>query len=150
MILLAKQMPEYLFIILSDFKSDVVLPNLELVGFVDNPANYYTNADLVVTQAGHSTAMELITLGLPMLVVPDTNQVEQESNAKRLCELGVGLSLSYKNLDTEKLAAKVQFMLNQRSFKDAAKNISKIARNYVAEEEAVRIIKDYSTRIQVY
>ena len=72
--LLAREMPDVLFIILSDFKSDVILPNLYFAGFADNPAKYYLNADLVITQAGHSTAMELITLGIPMLVVPDTGQ----------------------------------------------------------------------------
>ena len=149
-LLLAKQMPDYLFIVLSDFKSNVVLPNLHLVGFADNPAKYYLNADLVITQAGHSTAMELITLGLPMLVVPDTNQVEQESNAKRLCELGLASMISYKDLNVESLFVEVQYMLNDQSFSNAAKNMSKIARSYLASEEAVRIIRDYSTRVQAY
>ena len=149
-LLLAKQMPDYLFIVLSDFRSDTILPNLYQVGFVDNPAQYYLNADLVITQAGHSTAMELITLGLPMLVVPDTNQVEQESNARRLCELGLASMLSYKDLNVENLSVEVQYMLNEPSFLEAAKNMSKIARGYLPEEEAVRIIRDYSTRVQAY
>ena len=150
MLLLAKKMPDILFIVLSDFHSDLRLPNLYLVGFVDNPAVYYFNADLVVTQAGHSTSMELLTLGLPMLVVPDTGQVEQESNAKRLCELGVATRIEYKDLSTEALYLKVQYMLNESSFLNAAKNISKLARNYLAEEESARIIRDYSTRVQAY
>ena len=148
--LLAKQMPDVLFIILSDFKSDIVLPNLYLAGFVDNPAEYYLNADLVITQAGHSTAMELITLGVPMLVVPDSGQVEQESNAKRLCELGVSSMLSYKDLNVETLSIEVKYMLNEPSFSESAKKMSKIARSYLAEEESVRIIRDYSTRVQAY
>ena len=147
---LAAQMPEVLFVILSDFKSDINLPNLFRLGFVDNPAKYYLNADLVITQAGHSTAMELITLGVPMLAVPDTNQVEQESNAKRLCELGVGSMLSYKDLNTNELFTTVQYMLNEESFRHSAKKISNIARKHIAEEEAGRIIKDYSTRVQAY
>ena len=148
--LLARQMPDVLFIVLSNFKSDIVLPNLYLAGFADNPAEYYLNADLVITQAGHSTAMELITLGIPMIVIPDSYQVEQESNAKRLCELGVASMLSYKDLNVEALSIEVRYMLNERTFSDAAKNMSKIARNYLAEEEAVRIIRDYSTRVQAY
>ena len=148
--LLAEQMPEVLFIVLSDFKSDIVLPNLYLAGFADNPAKYYLNADLVVTQAGHSTAMELITLGVPMLVVPDSAQVEQESNAKRLCELGVASMLSYKDLNVETLSVEVRYMLNEQTFSDAANKMSKIARSYLAEEEAVRVIRDYSMRMQAY
>src|SRR3989338_5175556 len=147
---LAKQMPEILFIVLGNFTSDVKLPNLYLVGFVDNPAGYYLNADLVITQAGHSTAMELITLGLPMLVVPDCGQVEQESNARRLCELGIASRLSYKDLKTDTMYSMVQYMLNEPSFLNHVNNLSKLAKNYMAEKEAVRIIRDYSTRIQAY
>ncbi len=36
-------------------------------------------ADLVVTQAGHSTAMELLTLGKPSVIIPDMKQREQEN-----------------------------------------------------------------------
>lgn len=147
---LAKQMPDVLFTVLSNFVSDLKLPNLHLVGFVDNPAKYYLNADLAITQAGHSTAMELITLDLPMLVVPDASQVEQESNAKRLCELGVATKLSYRDLSNGALFNQVQYMLNEVAYSINAKKISSLARNYIAEEEAVRVIKDYSTRIQSY
>lgn len=147
---LAMQMPDVLFIALSDFKTDVVLKNLLVLGFVENPSHYYLNADLVITQAGHSTAMELITLGVPMLVVPDTGQIEQESNAKRLCELGLASKLSYKDLSTSTLFNQVNYMLNESLFLDGAKNMSKLAKNYIAEEEAVRVIRDYSTRIQAY
>ena len=149
-VLLAKEMPDTLFITLSNFQSDISLPNFYQAGFVDNPANYYLNADLVITQAGHSTAMELITLGIPMIVVPDTYQVEQESNAKRLCELGVAMSISYKDLNTGSLLTKVKYMLNEPLFGESAKELSKIARSYIAEEAAVKVIKDYSLRVQVY
>ena len=149
-LLLAKQMPDVLFIVLSDFKSDLKLPNLYCVSFVDNPATYYFNADLVITQAGHSTAMELMTLGVPMLVVPDSAQVEQESNAKRLCDLGIATRLHYKDLNTETLYSQVNYMLDESLFLNSARNISNIARSYLAEEESARIIRDFSTRVQAY
>ena len=149
-LLLAKQMPDVLFIVLSTFKADLNLPNLYLVGFVDNPAIFYLNADLVITQAGHSTAMEIMTLGVPLLVVPDSGQVEQESNAKRLCDLGIATRLQYKDLNAEALYSQVNYMLNEPMFLNSAKNISKLARSYLAEEEAARIIRDYSTRVQAY
>ncbi len=148
--LLAKQMPDVLFVVLGDFKSDIVLPNLYLAGFVDNPEEFYLSSDLVITQAGHSTAMELITLGVPMLVVPDSGQVEQESNAKRLCELGLASMLSYRDLNVETLLVQVRYMLNEQAFSDASKKMSKIARDYLPDEEAARIIRDYSTRVQAY
>lgn len=147
---LAKLMPDVLFIVLSDFTTSISMPNLYLVGFVNNPAVYYLNADLVITQAGHSTAMELMTLGLPMLVIPDASQVEQESNAKRLCELGIATRISYRELNTDNLLNQVKFMIDEPSFYEEAKKISKIARSYLAEEEAARIIRDYSTRVQAY
>ena len=150
MLSLAEKMPDTLFIILGDFDSANIADNVYLAGFVENPAVYYLNSDLVITQAGHSTALELITLGIPMLVVPDTNQVEQESNAKRLCELGVGTRISYKELQSEILYNQVQYMLNETSFFTNAKQLSNIASNYIAQEEAERIVRDYSTRVQAY
>ena len=150
MLALAKNMPDILFVVLSDFKSELILPNLLLIDFIDNPELYYLNADLVITQAGHSTAMEVITLGIPMLVVPDTSQVEQESNAKRLCELGLARKVSYKDLNVENLFNEVQCILNNKKYLTRAQDLAKIARPYLAGEEATRIIRDYSTRIQAY
>jgi len=147
---LAQEMPETLFIILGNFQSDLKLPNLYLAGFVNNPEVYYFNSDLVITQAGHSTAMELITLGLPMIVVPDAGQIEQESNAKRLCELRVATKIEYKDLHVQTLRSQVEYMLREKSFSVQSKKMSELTRNYIAEEEAVRIIRDYSTRIQAY
>lgn len=147
---LAMQMPDILFIVLSSFKTDVVLKNLLIHDFVENPAEYYINADLVVTQAGHSTAMELITLGIPMLVVPDTGQIEQETNAKRLWELGVATTLSYKELSTEMLYKSINKMLFDENFLNESKKLSAIAKSFIANEEAVRVIRDYSTRVQAY
>lgn len=146
----AKYLPEILFIVLSDFKTNISLPNVFQVGFVDNPLLYYLNSNLVITQAGHSTAMEIITLGVPMLVVPDAFQVEQESNAKRLCDLGLATKLSYRDLSDVRLQDQIKYMLDEPVFKVNAEKISKTARNYTAEEEAARIIRDYSTRIQAY
>ena len=149
-LLLANKMQDVLFIVLSDFKTDLKLSNLFLCNFIENPAVYYFNADLVITQAGHSTAMELLTLGIPSIVVPDAFQVEQESNAKRLSEFGVAIRIDYKDLNTENLYSSVQQVLNEKSFCLNSKHISEIAKNYLAEEESARIIRDYSTRIQAY
>jgi len=147
---LAMQMPDILFIVLSSFKADVILKNLLIHDFVENPAEYYLNANLVITQAGHSTAMELITLGVPMLVVPDTGQIEQESNAKRLWELGVATTLSYKDLSTKILFKQVNEMLSNENFLNESKKLSEIAKSFIADEEAARIIRDYSARVQAY
>lgn len=147
---LSKLMPDVSFTILSDFKTNFQSLNLQIIGFVDNPGEYYINSDLVITQAGHSTAMELLALGIPMLVVPDSGQVEQESNAKRLCELGVAMRTSYKDLSPENLYTQISYMLEQKSFKQKVSEISSLAGNYCAEEEATRIIRDYSTRVQAY
>ena len=39
-------------------------------------------AQLIIAQAGHSTAMEILTLGKPALIIPIKGQIEQENNAK--------------------------------------------------------------------
>lgn len=69
--------------------------NVEIFPFIDDPFPYIKGSDLLVAPGGHSTIMEALSFGKPMLSIPDMLHSEQENNASVLGEEGVGLRLSH-------------------------------------------------------
>ena len=100
---IADRFPYIDFLIFTKFKSNNVPKNVIIREFAEDISVYMQNADLIITQAGHSTAMEILALGKPALIIPDEGQVEQENNASRMRELGVCETLEYITLEPESL-----------------------------------------------
>jgi UDP-N-acetylglucosamine--N-acetylmuramyl-(pentapeptide) pyrophosphoryl-undecaprenol N-acetylglucosamine transferase len=65
-------------------------PNVHLMPFIQDMANAYAAADLVLSRAGGSTISELILLNKPSVLVPSPNVAEdhQTKNAKSLVDRG--------------------------------------------------------------
>jgi len=103
---IADQFPELDFLIFTKFKSDHLPPNVKVSEFATDISSYMKASDLIITQAGHSTAMEILTTGKPALIIPDKGQIEQENNAERMRELGSCETLDYDSLDPESLSFK--------------------------------------------
>src|SRR5205807_2126410 len=114
------------------------------------PERYYKAADLVITQAGHSTIMELLSLGKPSLLVPDYKQIEQECNALRMVELGVGSQLTYPELTGESLASRIQHHLQSRTYEANANRMSRLARQLDGAHRVAQIVHDYASRVIAY
>src|SRR3990170_351207 len=147
---IAERFPEINFIIFTKFKSDIVPGNVIIKEFADDISSYMHQAELIITQAGHSTAMEILMLGKPALIIPDKGQIEQESNALRMKELGVCETLDYDSLDAESLFKKLDALLKDESFRIKAKHFSEMARMMNASRRAADIILELSERVQCY
>src|SRR3990170_3383807 len=147
---IADRFPETNFIIFTKFKSDDPPKNVKIYEFVDDISPYMQKAELIITQAGHSTAMETLILGKPTLIIPDKGQVEQESNAMRMKELGVGEMLDYDSLDAESLFEKIDMLLKDTRFRLKASYYSEMAKNMKGSQTATDIIMELSQRIQCY
>ena len=90
---------------LPDFTFDLVAgPNGRLSGMSRNvkwhstvmdPFPLMAKSSLFVCGGGHSTIMESICLGRPLLSVPDMNHFEQQSNAQKAQDLGIGAKIGY-------------------------------------------------------
>lgn len=149
----AEKRPDLDFIILASFESDNLPENVTLKQFVQNPASYFKAADVMITQAGHSTAMEVLTLGKPTVIIPDSNQIEQENNARRMKELGVSELLTYKDLnDSEQtmLINALDKVLSLDSYKAMAQEISDIADEIHGAKYTAQLIQDYAHRLAAY
>jgi UDP-N-acetylglucosamine--N-acetylmuramyl-(pentapeptide) pyrophosphoryl-undecaprenol N-acetylglucosamine transferase len=78
----------------------------ELVAFIDDMAQRYAEADLVICRAGAVTIAELSAGGMASLLVPFPHAVDdhQTANAKFLAERGAALLLQQRDLTPQTLA----------------------------------------------
>jgi len=147
---IADRFPDINFLIFTKFKSNRVPGNVKVLEFAEDISSYMQAAEMIITQAGHSTAMEVLTLGKPALVIPDKDQVEQENNAARMKELGMCETLDYASLDAESLFEKISVLLNDTRFREKARQYSEMAKKMNGPQKAADIILELSERIQYY
>lgn len=79
----------------------------ELTPFIDDTAEAFAEADLVICRAGASTVTELAAVGAPAVFVPFPHAVDdhQTTNAKFLVDAGAGWLVRQGELTPESLAA---------------------------------------------
>lgn len=82
----------------------------ELTPFIDNTAQAFADADLVICRAGASTVTELAAVGAPALLVPFPFAVDdhQTRNARFLVDQGAGWLLQQTEFTPEALAQFLQ------------------------------------------
>jgi UDP-N-acetylglucosamine--N-acetylmuramyl-(pentapeptide) pyrophosphoryl-undecaprenol N-acetylglucosamine transferase len=147
---IADKFPEINFIIFTKFKSDNIPGNVRVFEFAEDISSYMKAAELIITQAGHSTAMEILTLGKPALIIPDKGQIEQENNAARMRELGVCDTLDYSSLGPEHIFEKIYILLNDTRFRKRAMHFSELAKKMSGQQKAAQIILELSERVSCY
>ena len=143
----AKLLPHVNFDIFTRLEVESHPDNVRVIGLVSNLAEYLKAADLVITQAGHSTAMELQTLGKPAIIVPDLKQTEQENNAARMSELGAAFRLDYDDLSAHKLSETIRMMLSESRFTEKAEKFAIMASEIQGRKKAAQVLREYSTRM---
>ena len=81
-----------------------------LTPFIDNTAEAFADADLVICRAGASTVTELAAVGAASVLVPFPHAVDdhQTTNARFLADAGAGVLLPQIELTPEKLAQMLQ------------------------------------------
>lgn len=146
----AKIMPDIYFDIFTGFEVKEVPDNVKIRGTVSEIAPYMKAADLVITQAGHSTAMELLTLGKPSVIIPDLKQREQENNASRMAETGVAEVINYNELSTKKLANAIRTVLCESKYGQNAEIYKEAAKKIQGSKKAAEVLREYSLRLQYY
>lgn len=77
--------------------------NVTIERFIDDQLPYLKASELVIAPGGHSTIMEALTFGVPMLSFPDMKHSEQENNAAVVDSEGYGRRLDYSTPPEEVL-----------------------------------------------
>jgi UDP-N-acetylglucosamine--N-acetylmuramyl-(pentapeptide) pyrophosphoryl-undecaprenol N-acetylglucosamine transferase len=147
---LAHHMPGWYFTLLTTLPCGTLPFNVERLGSISDCSGYFKAADVVITQAGHSTAMELLTLGRASIVVPDANQMEQENNARRLQELGVAITIPYTRLSVPYLREAAESLLGQSPLHQQAQAFGEEARQINGAQTAASVLREYAARLTVY
>ena len=99
----AKSMTDYDFTLASgpsvnlDHMKSKLPENIRIVKHINEVFPYLKASQAVIAPGGHSTIMECASFGKPILSFPDMFHAEQENNAKKAEELGIGWCLSYFN-----------------------------------------------------
>ncbi len=66
-----------------------------MLQFIDNQFPYMRACDVIIAPGGHSTMMEALSFGIPMITVPDRDHSEQQNNSAAIDEDGLGIRLDY-------------------------------------------------------
>lgn len=91
--------------------------SLDVSAFIDDMAQAYLWADLVLCRSGASTVSEIAVAGKPALLVPYPYHKDQQQlyNARWLCEGGAAVLIEQKQLDPETLANHLAELAKDRS-----------------------------------
>ncbi len=78
----------------------------ECVAFIDDMANVYANADVLICRSGAMTVAELAAVGVASVLVPFPHAVDdhQTTNAQWLVKVGAAQLFAQADLDAKKLA----------------------------------------------
>ncbi|GAB3261975.1 UDP-N-acetylglucosamine--N-acetylmuramyl-(pentapeptide) pyrophosphoryl-undecaprenol N-acetylglucosamine transferase [Chitinimonas naiadis] len=110
--------------------------------FIDNMAQAYAEADLVICRAGALTVAELAAAGVASILVPFPHAVDdhQTGNATYLAEVGAAILIQQRELTAEWLAQRLQELNRNRllAMADAARtralpNATKVVADIVEE-----------------
>ena len=114
----------------------------ELLAFIDDMAQRYAEADLVICRAGAVTIAELSAGGMASILVPFPFAVDdhQTANARFLADKGAAILLSQKDLSAEKLAALIA-SLDRGRLLDMAKKARALGKPDAARVVAQRCME---------
>lgn len=146
----AEMLPEYDFEVFTFFKTENPPENFHIQGMLGDISSYLKTSDLIIAQAGHSTAMEILSLGKPSIIIPDLNQIEQENNAKRMAEAQVSEVITHNDLDADKLKHCIQKVMNDEKYKQNAEVFATMSLELDAKRRVAGILKDYAMRLHRY
>ena len=107
--------------------------------FIEDMADAYGWADLVIGRAGALTIAELAAAGLPAVLVPYPHAIDdhQTANAESFTAAGAGVVIAERDLDAARLAAAVRALLEAPERLDAmAVNARRLARVDAADRIA--------------
>ncbi|HIP16717.1 MAG TPA: hypothetical protein EYG76_00210 [Methanothermococcus okinawensis] len=121
-------------------------PNVEVIPLTTDMENLIKNCSFIVCHGGHSTLMEAITFGKPVISIPDLDHPEQENNVKKINELKCGIGLNHRNLEYT-LDDAIDEIINNKIYFKNAKKLSNICNSHNGRDNIRKIIKEYEKRM---
>lgn len=94
---------------------------------------------VVINHGSMTTVMESVSRGVPMVVIPQASS--QETSARRVAEMGLGILLEHSAVTPERLLAAVTQILDEPSFHERARQMQeegKASGGFVAAANALQ------------
>jgi UDP-N-acetylglucosamine--N-acetylmuramyl-(pentapeptide) pyrophosphoryl-undecaprenol N-acetylglucosamine transferase len=134
------------FDVLSTEINEKKFQDLRLTAYLDNMADAYAVADLVISRAGASSCSELMLTGTPSILVPSPNVAgdHQTQNAKAMADAGASKLLedrAMKETMTELVEQLIHDQENLKRMNQAALNLSKPDAAKLIAKEILEIAK---------
>lgn len=101
--------------------------NVQLLKFIKDTYPYLKSSDAVIVPGGHSTIMEALSFGIPILSFPDKGHSEQENNAAVIEEEGYGRMLSYST-PPQVILECIREVLEEKKYRNKTERLRKLAR----------------------
>ncbi len=112
--------------------------------FIDNMMEWLSVSDLVISLAGHTTTMELASLGIPNILVPIDNHPEQTKNALNMEKYGISIINNLKDLNPADFANNINNALNDENLKINAEIVKMKYSKYNGTKKAIQIISEFA------
>lgn len=127
--------------------NDDLIPETEKIvkkKFLKNMMEWMKISDVIVTLAGHTTTMEVISLGIPNLTVPIEKHPEQLRNGSNIKKYGISIVEELKNMDIDNISEKINFLLANSDVQSKIESVKTKFSSYSGTQNVVKIIMDYS------
>jgi uncharacterized protein (TIGR00661 family) len=95
-------------------------------GYVTNLYEHLANAKIAIVHGGLTTLHETLLFEKPVLIIMDPNHPEQQNNAKKIVDMGVGIAVDGRGITKEILEEKIQetLALTPKSFRKEHESIN--------------------------
>ena len=125
------------------------LKNLRLTAYLDNMAEAYAVADLVISRAGASSCSELMLTGKPSILVPSPNVAgdHQTQNAKAMADAGASLLLEDDKMKETVTELVEQLIRDQQNLKRMNQAALKLAKPDAAKLIAKEILEIATSKL---
>lgn len=110
-----------------------------------NQLKVLQSTDIFITHAGMNGVNESLYYGVPMILIPDTE--EQKIIALRTQELGAGIYFDRKDITEATLLKKTEHILQTKSYYAKAKEVQKTLRDSGGYKKAVQAILEYLSKV---
>ncbi len=112
--------------------------------YLNNMMDWMKISDVIVSLAGHTTIMEIMSLGIPNIIIPIDNHSEQIKNTLNFQKYGISIIENIKNLGPNEIALDINDLINDKEIINRTEIVKEKFSKYNGTEDAVKIIMAYS------
>lgn len=144
-VIAAEQLPKYVFDIVAGPNTKISSKgkNVSTHGSLPDPLPLMNESSIIICGGGHSTIMEAICLGKPVLCAPDEYHFEQEGNAKGVEKVGVGHRIDYKTPPAI-IKTLIEELEESESHRKKVKVLQQIAKELDGRKEIAKLADEFS------